>query len=67
MFINDKGTVTLGRHGFYEGYFWWWWGAGEPIPYDFSHGRHIKLRLVVGPDLLKERGLVPPDTTAKGK
>ena len=27
----------------------------------------VGIRLVAAPDLLKERGLVPPDTTAKGK
>ena len=33
------------------------------LNYDLKGGWYVaKLRLVVGPDLLKERGLMPPDS-----
>ena len=63
MVDNRKGTLTFGVLGFHEGWRKRWWKDWTRS--DFSSGRVIKLRLVVAPDLLKERGITPPTFTNK--
>ena len=68
MFYHHGGTLSIGALGFY-GDMNRSWGK-EWIPTDFKGGRGCKLRLVVAPDLLKERGIMPlslPDKAAGSK